>query len=351
MDDRASHVNGTAGFESTETEASTDDPSAVDDGAGMPVGNDARVSLTPAFLAELAAAMRAAAERERGRIDTVTAEDAAAHVEKVRSRAAIETEELRRLAEDDIRAVDEWSVAEIERVRSETTQRIEDRRASLEDYLRQHETIIDAEIQGVDAAVRGYGETLDRFFEGLAVSGDPAEIVRLAETLPTPPDLDHVRSLARAGAVSMIAEAPEPETTETSDADTSDDGDSIDTGSAVEFTGSDEAVESAGEVEGTAALETSDEGADTNEVDGTDEVVAIEEGQAHPVGVMDPAIGAGAIWPATEESAADEPNAAEPVAAALMVDHTSAAVRLLRSVAPWTAPTHVAQHQPTSKQD
>ena len=52
---------------------------------------------------------------------------------------------------------------------------------------------------------------------------------------------------------------------------------------------------------------------------------------ADPVPVMDPAATADSTWPA----AAPEP---EPVAAS--VDHTSAAVRLLRSVAPWTAPTH-----------
>jgi len=47
--------------------------------------------------------------------------------------------------------------------------------------------------------------------------------------------------------------------------------------------------------------------------------------------VMDPSATADSSWPAPEP----EP---EPVAAS--VDHQSAAVRLLRSVAPWTAPTH-----------
>ncbi len=59
--------------------------------------------------------------------------------------------------------------------------------------------------------------------------------------------------------------------------------------------------------------------------------------EAEPVPVMDPAATANPSWPAA--SPESEP---EPVAAT--VDHTSAAVRLLRSVAPWTAPTHAGSN-------
>jgi hypothetical protein len=53
------------------------------------------------------------------------------------------------------------------------------------------------------------------------------------------------------------------------------------------------------------------------------------------VPVMDPVATADSSWPVPETAPEAEP---EPVTAG--VDHTSAAVRLLRSVAPWTAPTH-----------
>jgi hypothetical protein len=56
--------------------------------------------------------------------------------------------------------------------------------------------------------------------------------------------------------------------------------------------------------------------------------------EAAPIPVMDPNATADSSWPAPV--AEPEP---EPVAAS--VDHQSAAVRLLRSVAPWTAPNHV----------
>ena len=59
--------------------------------------------------------------------------------------------------------------------------------------------------------------------------------------------------------------------------------------------------------------------------------------ESEPVPVMDPAATANTSWPAP----AQEPEQ-EPVAAT--VDHTSAAVRLLRSVAPWTAPTHAGSN-------
>jgi hypothetical protein len=53
-----------------------------------------------------------------------------------------------------------------------------------------------------------------------------------------------------------------------------------------------------------------------------------------PVGVMDQDAMRTPAWPAPA------PSDQEPARIAPTIDHTSAAVRLLRSVAPWTAPTH-----------
>ena len=181
----ASHVNGTSEGGTTESVGVTAaDPTASQAPAGVAAG------LRPGFLAELAVAMRATAEKERERIGSKVADDAAAHVEKVRARAAIETDELKRLAEEDVQHIEAWSTAEMERIRGEADTKIEDRRASLEEYLKQHDTIIDTEIDGVNAAVQDYNATLDRYFEELAASSDPASIVARAEALPAPPDLD-----------------------------------------------------------------------------------------------------------------------------------------------------------------
>jgi hypothetical protein len=59
----------------------------------------------------------------------------------------------------------------------------------------------------------------------------------------------------------------------------------------------------------------------------------VAEPVADPVGVMDPDAQRIPNWPAPAPRAE-----AAPMAPAM--DNTSAAVRLLRSVAPWTAPTH-----------
>jgi hypothetical protein len=366
-------------------------------------------SLTPSFLAELANAMKAAADRERGRISGLVSENAAAHVEKVRSRAILETEELRRLADQDIQGVEAWSAAEIERIRGEADQRIDDRRASLEEYLKQHDAIIETEISGVDAAVVEFHATLDRFFAELADTADPSDIVARAEHLPHPPDLDAVRAAARASAMSIFAE-PEADTAPAGDqpipaeavapqpiADAVAEPDVVAEEGAVAHADATAQGETAADApagtvddavvgadapvaEADAQPATSDEpyhqdrtgwydttvrrshdGWDVptpvaepepapaeTEIDPAAISVSSEEAPApsregsseteptpivaafqRPIGVMDPDATVNPGWPAPEP---------RPVAVTPTVDHTSAAVRLLRSVAPWTAP-------------
>ncbi len=323
-----SHVNGMAPIDAT------DQPVASDSNVPTSAAPDP-VGLRPGFLAELAVAMRATAERERENIGTRVAEDASGHVDKVRARAAIETEELRRLAEEDVQHIEEWSAAEMERIRGEADQKIGDRRSSLDEYLKQHDAIIETEIEGVDNAVRDYNTTLDQFFAELAESDDPSAIVARAETLPTPPDLDQVRARARASAVAMFAqpeaEQAAPPTEAVADA-VGDDGSDGDGGAPTAMADPDAvtaeaepAVEAIGESDDTVA---------------SAEAIPIAEATAttaaDPVPVMDPAATAESSWPQPEP---------EPVEAGASADHTSAAVRLLRSVAPWTAPTHAGSER------
>jgi hypothetical protein len=426
----AGQVNGTHAYGMEESAGAIEPTSTTSDGSGSSDGQN----LTPSFLAELANAMKAAADRERGRISGLVSETAAAHVERVRSRAILETEELRRLADQDVQGIEQWSAAEIERVRSEAEQRTNERRASLEDYLKQHDAIIETEISGVDAAVVEYHATLDRFFAELAETADPSDIVARAEHLPSPPDLDAVRAAARASAMSVFAEpeadtAPagdQPFTTEAQVTETP----TPDTGSAPEMRPQADALDepmaqavAEPSAEGSSAAEASAEAvaepiadgvadatltavAETEPTPQADEasaaggsetmthdepyrpdrsgwydtaaqpsndgwdvgapttgsepapVVAESEptpsgaGQdastsdpegspeaaptpviaslPRPIGVMDPASTTERGWTAPEP---------RPVAVTPTVDHTSAAVRLLRSVAPWTAPT------------
>jgi hypothetical protein len=341
------NLNGSAAVGTTGTTAGPEAaPAAMD-----PVG------LRPGFLSELAVAMRATAERERENIGSRVAEDAAGHVEKVRARAAIETEELRRLAEEDVQHIEEWSASEMERIRAEADQKIGDRRASLDEYLKQHDAIIDTEIEGVDAAVRDYNTTLDQFFAELSESEDPATIVARAETLPPPPDLDQVRAQARASAVAMFAQpeadAPTAEGAATTEAVADNATDTRTDGGGDTAAGTPEAVDAeavaaeavaggeavapeavaGGEAIAPEAVASQPEGGATEAVaTGTDVESEVEAARtAAPVPVMDPSATAEASWPDKEP---------EPAGIAPSQDNTSAAVRLLRSVAPWTAPTH-----------
>jgi hypothetical protein len=182
--------------------------------AHEPVSGGGAGSMMPSFLAQLARAMQAAAELERERIAAVVADHAAEHVEKTQTRAAAETEELRRLAEEDIDRIQTWLADETERIRREADRRTEEHRNDLEALLAQHDSIIATEIDSIGAAVRDYRSTLDQFFDALRGATNPVDIARRAGSLPAPPDLDDVRGAARASAVAKLAEAPQDATDE-----------------------------------------------------------------------------------------------------------------------------------------
>lgn len=362
MDDRtyadASNANGTAALDPMTAGHDERPADAAPASSGI-------ASLRPAFLSELAGAMHAAAGRERERIAAALSDDAVTHVEKTRARAEIETQELRRLAGDDVNRIEDWSASETKRIKAEATQRIAERRANLDDYLRQHDAIIAAEVQAVEAAVTDFGATLDAFFAGLTDSNDPSEIVRIAERLPAPPDLDAVRATARGDAVGRYVDATDDADTDVEATDASGEGDSTAMASA-DPTASESApvvmadaapadvdpmsadvadtqviAESTVEATTEAPLDTI---ADTTAAvasdpgDGwgrTTDDTATAIGSQPAVGVMDPAASASDNGWGTDE----------PVSVGAPVDHTSAAVRLLRSVAPWTAPNHDGDHR------
>lgn len=288
--------------------------------AGESVVRARPANIVPSFLAELARAMQAAATRERGRIAEIVADDAAENVEKTRTRAGAETEELRRLAETDLERIQDWATTEIERIRREAERRTEGRRKDLAAYLAQHDSIIAIEIDGVDAAVRGYRAALDQFFDELSGSTDPADIVRRAGSLPPPPDLDDVRADARAGAVAQIANASHDPTDEPV-------GDEL--GWGVEANPAPPTETDAGDgpsAEAGAGLGVMDPDAVGRSEDLADiqEEVDAEAADEH------------ALAP-TEDLVQPRADDAVEVDVGQSGDRSSAAVRLLRSIAPWTS--------------
>lgn len=307
------------------------------------------------FLAELARAMVAIADRERERIAAVVADDAAGHVERVRKRGVAEANELRRIAEEDLRDIEVWAEAEAARIRREADARSDTRRVMLDEHLERHRSIIEAEIAGVDAAVADYREFLDAFFADLAGSTDPAEIAHLAGALPPPPDFAAVRTAARASAIAAAAPGAAANAASVEPAEAG----------AVEAAEPAVAVDAA-EPDVATAVE-----GDAAAPDSVDEPAPEPDGAA-PVGVMDPEvvarIASGASAPSIIDGAGaesgiegrvdggDAPDSAptpapddRPAVAHLVgdpVDRGSAAVRFLRSIAPWTSPTATDDEPP-----
>jgi hypothetical protein len=156
------------------------------------------------LLAEIARAMQVAADQERERIEASMGEEETAQIEKIHVRAAFESDELEKYAEEDVRQVNAWREDQIQRVRQDADRQIADRRRRLEQSLTHHGSLIQTEIESVQVAVRGYRESLGAFFGRLSQERDPSVIARLAGQLPDPPDLQEVRADARSGAMKEI---------------------------------------------------------------------------------------------------------------------------------------------------
>ncbi len=207
---------------------------------------------------------------------------------------------------------------EIERLRRDADRRMDERRNSLQDYLAKHESIIATEIDGVDAAIRGYRAALDGFFDDFKGSTDPADIARRAGSLPEPPDLDEVRAIARASAIAELAHAPDdaavrPMTDDPGQVIEADPAPSADVDAGV-----DPAL-NAGAGQGVM---------DPDAVGRLDALPA-------PVGEVDAEAGPTSATAPPADALHVEADDAVEVAVEGSADHASPALRLLRSIAPW----------------
>lgn len=378
------------------------DPDVISEG-GDPAAAPTRLDVTPGFLAELSGAMRSVVGRERDRIQALIDEDKERHVAQAREQSAAEAEAFRRVADEDVAAIEAWADEETERIRAEAATRVADRRADLEAYLVQHEAVLQGELDGIEAAVSSYQTSLGGFLDDLDTTNDPEEIAHRAHEIPRAPDLETVRSLARADALTRLAEqamaeeaahAPEPTEVETavtdlaSDAATADEAvaaptDAIASADARDDLGWGSPLSEGGDTAPVTAVATAVEAEVTDGADAVGDTLAggnngasgwlrdddrsagsfeavAESGLAGesdtdfglgsmvdespgsveaPVATMDAVAGSDAA-----SSPATSPEAAVAVSSEPSFGHTNAAVRLIRSVAPWTAPSH-GDHQ------
>ena len=114
---------------------------------------DAWVDDGAMFLADLARAMRSTAAAEHTRDAEDTGRRRQAHLDAIRAREALEAEELREYAKEDVKGIDAWSDGEIKRVKLERERRIASRREHLQIRLEEHRTVVAREVEAVEAAI------------------------------------------------------------------------------------------------------------------------------------------------------------------------------------------------------
>jgi hypothetical protein len=164
------------------------------------------------LLSDIARAMQVVAAQERERIEASVAEETAAQIEKIHSRAAAESDELKRHADEAVSLVNTWREDQIQRIREDADRQIGDCRRRLEQSLTYHDSLIETEIERVQVAVRDYRDSLSAFFGALSRERDPSGIARQAGMLPKPPDLDKVRAVARSSAMKELEQRSAAET-------------------------------------------------------------------------------------------------------------------------------------------
>lgn len=143
-----------------------------------------------AFLADLARAMQTTAVAEQARNAEGTEQRRQTHIDAIRAREALEAEELRELAKEDVHGIDAWSDGEIKRIKLERERRIAARREQLQIRLEEHRTVIGREVENVEAAVGVYRAEIDLYFQRLGSDSDPVAIARHAGTRPVFPVLE-----------------------------------------------------------------------------------------------------------------------------------------------------------------
>jgi hypothetical protein len=169
---------------------STDIPASDD--STVAAAADATTDDSSAFLADLARVMQAAAGAERVRISEDSERRRTAHLELIRARETSGADELRVVAEGDVKAIDSWADTEIERIQSERERRTVSRRAELSQRLEDHRLLIGREVDAVEAAIAAYRTEVEAYFGRLDAEADPVAIAQAAGSRPTFPDLDTI---------------------------------------------------------------------------------------------------------------------------------------------------------------
>jgi hypothetical protein len=180
MSDHESESEANATFSTNGSDPSGIAASSEDGGEGT------------AFLAELARAMQTTAAAEQARNAETTEQRRQTHIDAIRAREALEAEDLRELAKEDVKGIDAWSDGEIKRIKLERERRIAARREQLQVRLEEHRSVVSREVDAVEAAIASYRADIELYFRRLESETDPVAIAMMARTRPQFPELEQI---------------------------------------------------------------------------------------------------------------------------------------------------------------
>ena len=192
MSDHESEVSPTTSGGETEANAPFSTNGSDRSGSALETAFDAsdQADDGATFLADLARAMQSTAAAEQARNAEGTDQRRQAHIDAIRAREAIEAEDLRELAKEDVKGIDAWSDGEIKRVKLERERRIAARREQLQIRLEEHRSVVAREVEAVEAAVAAYRSEIEGYFQRLEAETDPVAIARYAGNRPAFPVLE-----------------------------------------------------------------------------------------------------------------------------------------------------------------
>jgi hypothetical protein len=289
------------------------------------------------FLDDLAKAMRTTAAAEQARDAEITDQRRQSHLDAIRAREALEAEELRELAKEDVKGIDAWSDGEIKRIKLERERRIASRREQLQVRLEEHRLVIASEVEAVETAISGYRLETERFFDRIGSQTDPVEIARQAGTRPPFPDLDQIGPQEATPVAAYQAPAYEPpaytppaytmnvtsipaapvaapETVDAPDASAEAQGETAETEATAE-----PAAESVGDPELAALVQATEAAGEAEVAEASDQADAPAIDPNQLVGVMDPEAGHddqaanGSPWGPGTDAVGEQAAASDPI--------------------------------------
>lgn len=176
-----------------QVEAATDgtDPAAssVDQAATEASDADQPVDDGAVFLAELTKAMQASAAAERERANAEIDRRRLDHLARIEARRTSDAESMTTLADQDLKAIDEWAEGERQRIDREKETRAAAVRDDLQASLAEHGARVDREVEAVEAAINTHRASIDAFFAELDGETEPVAIALHARRRPSFPSL------------------------------------------------------------------------------------------------------------------------------------------------------------------